>query len=249
MRISLVVLTFNRKSIVQRALSQTFSNAGSFIDEFVYVDNGSTDGVVEWVIKTLRPDVTVLNKENLGVAKGYNRGFVLSTGDWIVVTGCDMLMPTNWLLKMRTAAEAIPNSGVVCIFSHRLAEVPERIRGAEQIVNGIKIRSVLPLERRMMSRELLKTVGYVREDFGLYGWEDVEWAERCYRRCQGQGLLTYVLPDDIAEHLGTEGIGEASGNDSMDYHAFKAREASQSIKQQILYRCRTSNYPYYNPFL
>ena len=248
MKISLVVLTFNRKGIVQRALTENFKSAGFPIDEFVYVDNGSSDGVPEWVIGTFRPDITVLNKCNLGVAKGYNRGFVLSTGDWIVITGCDMLMPTKWLYKMKTAAEAIPNSGVVCIFSHRLAEVPERVRGDEQHINGIKMRPVIPSGRRMMSRGLLKTVGYLREDFGFYGWEDVEWAERCHRRCREQGLLTYVLPDDIAEHLGTEGISPSDGKDSVEYHKFKAQEVNESRKRELLHKCRVTGYPYYNPF-
>jgi GT2 family glycosyltransferase len=249
MRITLVVLTFNRKPIVQRALTQVISSAGVLIDEFVYVDNGSSDGVEKWVVKTFKPDVIVLNKVNLGVAKGYNRGFALATGEWIVLTGCDMLMPTDWLLKMKTAAETIPRSGVVCIFSHRLADVPERIRGPERIVKGIKIQPVIPLERRLISRELLGRVGYLREDFGLYGWEDVEWAERCFMRCKEAKLLPYVLPDDIAEHLGTEGVSPTDGKDPTEYHAFKAREVDEPYKKVLLQECRHLRYPYYNPFV
>lgn len=249
MRITMVLLTYNRKAIVQRALVQVFANAGFPIDELVYVDNGSTDGVAEWVMDTFRPDVCVLNKDNLGDARGYNRGFVLSAGDWIVVTDGDMLMPSDWLLKMKTAVETIPNSGVVSMFSHPLVQVPERIRGAEQIVKGIKMRPVIPMEPRMMSRRVLEVVGYLREDFGLYGWADVEWAERCYRRCKEHGLVTYILSDEVPEHLGTEGVSPADGKEATEYHAFKVWEANEPKKTQLMHKCHMLGYPYYNPFI
>lgn len=248
MKISLVVLTYNRAETVERAMKHNFEKAGRKIDEFVWVDNGSHDGVRD-VMKAFDPDVSILHKENLGVAHGYNRGYALATGDYVVITGCDMLMPDNWLATMVEYIEKIPNTGVACMYSQPIHKVPERIRGLETTIAGLRVQPALPFGRRILRRDLLiGKIGYLREDFGLYGWEDVEWGERALRVCEKEGLLCYAIPEQIAEHLGTEGVRMHDGKDPADYHAFKQNEVRDPHKQEIMGKARGAGYPYFNSF-
>jgi GT2 family glycosyltransferase len=243
--ISLVVLTYNRARTVERAMTHNLAKAGHPIDELIWVDNGSRDGVRE-VMQQFKPDVTVLHKTNLGVAKGYNHGFVLATHNWIALTGCDMLMPENWLFKMVHYTNVIPETDVVCMYSGPFSWMTERLRGPMQERGGLQYQPAMPLGRRLMRREVLKKAGYFREDFGLYGWEDVEWADRCLHR----GLFCYVIPGEIAEHLSTEGVAMEEGHDPKEYFDFKKREALLTPeKRAVMDKCRAGGFPFYSPYM
>jgi hypothetical protein len=118
----------------------------------------------------------------------------------------------------------------------------------KSIIGGKEIVHAMPTGRRMFSKSLLKLTGYLREDFGLYGWEDVEWAHRAERVCDEKSLLYYVMPQLIADHLGTEGIKRYDGQDESEYHKFKQREANDPKKIKLMEQCRKDNWPYYNPY-
>lgn len=237
MRISLVMLTYNRAALVQRTMAHNMANAGCAIDELIWVDNGSTDHVRD-VMATYAPDVCVFNRANLGVSRGYNRGFALATGDFIVITDDDMLMPEGWLALFKTYVTTIPNTGVACIF-HKKPTL--EFRNAQQM-NGLTYYPCYPIDRRFVSRDLLtKKIGYLREDLGLYGWEDIEWGQRAVRVCKQEGLLTYALPAR-SEHLGTHSL------DGPDFVEFKRTQGSDPQKQAVLRRCREQGFPYYNPY-
>lgn len=238
MRISLVMLTYNQAETLARSMTHNMAHAGAPLHELIWVDNGSTPDVHD-VMRAYHPDVCILNKTNLGVAKGYNRGYALATGDYVVITDADMLMPDAWLATFMAYLIAIPHTGVACMFHH---EVQDKQRPVEQC-NGLAYHPCLPWGRRIVSRELLtKRIGFLREDFGLYGWEDIEWAHRATRVCREDGRICYSVPEKYATHLGTCEL------DPPDYRAFKTREGDDARKRERLEQSRAMNYPYFNPY-
>jgi GT2 family glycosyltransferase len=238
MRISLVMLTYNRADFVQRTMAHNMANANAPLHELIWVDNGSTDHVRD-VMFAYNPDVCILNKTNRGVSRGYNSGFAAATGDYIVITDSDMLMPDDWLGTFLAYLIGIPHTGVACMFHHEIKHVRRPI---EQF-NGLYYHPCDPWGRRIVSRQLLvEKIGYLREDFGLYGWEDIEWAHRAVRVCRQERLLTYCIPGQYAEHLGTH------EQDPVAYRAFKAREGEDPCKRDVFERCRAQGYPYFNPY-
>jgi GT2 family glycosyltransferase len=247
MKVSLVVLTHNRARMVEHALLHSLSNADHRPHEIVWVDNGSTDDVRE-VMRSFNPSVSVLHPQNLGVAKGYNRGMAMTTGDYIAIIGCDVLMPDGWLATWLRYLSLIPQTGVACIYTKPFAECRGRLMGAPEMVGGLPIQMALPMDRRIFPRETLRQVGYLREDMGLYGWEDVEWSHRTFFRCLNNQRLCYAIPDLVGEHLGTEGIAEYDGKDDADYHAMKRRLLAEGGGEAKMLRARESGYPYVNPF-
>ncbi|UOF82070.1 putative glycosyltransferase [Caudoviricetes sp.] len=247
-KLSWVILTYNRADMVKEAVSHNLLNAGHDIDEIIWVDNGSTDSVRD-VMSKFNPDVSILNHENLGVAKGYNRGVVLATGSHIVITGCDRIMPDNWAKRFRECFEKISNTALVSCYSQPLDKVPERRRDTHKNIDGIEIIPAMPMEAKCFPREILKDVGHIREDFGLYGWEDVEWGNRFERVAKEKGLLTYTLPDFTAVHLGNEGCEVFNKKEDPEYHAFKQKESGDPRKGEVMAKCRAENYPYYTPYV
>lgn len=253
MKISWVILTMNRRPLVEQSVLHNLKTAGAPIDEIVWVDNGSTDSTPEFMA-SIKPDVSILHKENLGVSAGYNRGFALSSGSHIVLTGCDMLMPDGWLACFKKYFESIPETGVAAMYCVDIEKVPERKRGEPETVNGLPIHQAMPMGRRMMSREFLKGCGYLREDFGLYGWEDIEWAERAERYARDVGKRFYMIPGMIADHLGRDSWPEQLRLDpdavqkDDAYFQWKQAQAKDPEKLALLEKCRSEKWPYYNPY-
>jgi hypothetical protein len=125
------------------------------------------------------------------------------------------------------------------MFHHEIKDKPRPI----EHFNGLAYHPCLPWGRRIVSRELLVTqIGYLCEDFGLYGWEDIEWAHRALRVCQRIGRIAYSIPEKYSEHLGTHAL------DPADYREFKTQEGDDPRKREELERRRAYNFPYVNPF-
>lgn len=231
-------------------MRHNMANAGAEWDELVWVDNGSQNPA----IPDCEPDIIVGFKENLGVARGYNAAMALASGTHMVITGCDRLMPDNWLRAMKD--QCTEGSPAVCIWEKSWDKYPERIRGGVTVHGGVKspyenlwALEALPIGARMFTREFLSKVGYLREDFGLYGWEDVEWAHRAMRVADSLDLHPLVLTQLVAEHLGTEGCAQYDGRDPADYHAFKKAQAEDPAKRALFEKCKAEGFPYYNPYV
>lgn len=253
MKVSWVILTFNRFNTVRKSFKHNLDFMGTGITsdslEIIWVDNGSHEDKNDMLLNELA-DVKIFNKFNLGVAKGYNRGMAMATGDLIAITGCDRLMPKNWLRNALDAHIQIPGTGIVSYFSKLIADVPERTLGPSNVIQGIEIQPALPLEAKIFSKKLQSEIGYFKEDLGLYGWEDVLWAERAEQVCLNLALLNYTLPGQIAQHLGDEGIHEwKNGGDDKAYHEFKRKEALDPRKKEICEEHRRQGFPYYNPYI
>ena len=235
MSVSLVFLTYNRAAVTAQSLVFNLANAGDTWDEVVWVDNGSTDGVRDFMF-TLNPSVAVLHSENLGVAKGYNHGFLLSKSDWIVTIGVDRIMPDGWLKLFKKYATEIENTGVFVLFSQPLNRVSERLytkpgEALVKVVNDLSIIEAMPIGAKIIGKWVFKKVGYFREDLGLYGYSDVDWSWRCRKA----GVLTYTVPDVLCKHLGD--------TDSREYILFKGQEAN--LSWNIL---KENPKDYYNPY-
>ncbi len=262
MKISLVVLTYNRIKTADRCLSLNIASAGHPIHEIIHVDNGSTeqtaDGVslVNYFRSKYKPSVQIINRENLGVSKGYNRGMAMATGTHIVITGCDRIMPDQWLDMFVHSATIIQNTGVISWYSHptkaSVANIlHERYAGDEFFVEdcGYKFgpfQPCLPAEARFHSRSFLQQTGYFREDFGLYGYEDVEWSERAARVARENGLINYTLNwVPLAEHIDDD-FQMPDGN---TYRHFKATENGDPRKEALAKLKYEEESPYYNPYV
>lgn len=241
--VSLVILTWNRWPSVYRSLSHNIANAGYPIDELVHVDNGSQTELVLEMQTIFKPHVQILHEKNHGVAAGYNRGLALASGSHVVITGCDRVMPKNWLKKFVDAFERIPETGCISLYTKLH---PERYRGEARYVNGVWIRPAIPVEARMHSKNFLFATGFFREDFGTYGYEDSEWSDRAEKTARENGLINYNIFDmPFAEHLPDE---DHPGVNGESYRTFKNRTHAMPRQRALFELCHKKGSPHYNPY-
>lgn len=97
-KLSIVLVTRNSKSVLfdcLKALDNNDEITSSKNAQWIIVDNNSTDGSVDEVLK-LYPSTTVIkNDDNLGFAKAANQGFKNSTADYILYINTDTEITKN----------------------------------------------------------------------------------------------------------------------------------------------------------
>ena len=204
MLISVVIPTYNRLPILEKCLraleSQTLHGA---LDGFevVVVDDGSTDGTVDWLQRRGEqfPHVRLIQQEHGGPAEGRNRGVHQANGDVIVFIDSDLVVTDSFLASHARALErSWRHRGNRLSFTY----------GA--VVNTANFEN--PTEERHKLRDLswayfatgnvaidrgvLEASGLFDTGFRLYGWEDLELGERLRR----MGVELVRCPEAVGYH-------------------------------------------------
>lgn len=91
---SIVVLTCNRKDMTCKCIGSILDSTTNY--ELIVVDNGSTDGTVEW-LSGIRGIRLVRNERNEGIPKGRNQGIRASRYENIVLMDNDVIVRQGWL--------------------------------------------------------------------------------------------------------------------------------------------------------
>lgn len=108
---SIVIPTFNRKSMVKEAVDSVLSQ--SFRDfEIIVIDDGSVDGTHE-LLTSYKEEIIYRRQENSGVAAARNLGLSLSSGSYICYLDSDDIWPEDRLSEFKRAIEVGPDAGFI----------------------------------------------------------------------------------------------------------------------------------------
>lgn len=112
-KITIIVLNYNTKRSVQNCIDSIKVNTTGIDYELIVIDNGSTDGSVEY-LKAVSGIRVIFNGSNVGVSKGWNQGIAVSDPNSdIVVLNSDIVTVQNWLKTLNRVAYEDSNIGVV----------------------------------------------------------------------------------------------------------------------------------------
>jgi len=163
--------------------------------EIILVDNGSTDGSVDFV-RSHYPQVRlILNQHNLGFAAANNQAIQTSVSEYIATLNNDTRADPGWLAALVEAMKAYPNVGM-CASKMLLADRPNMIDSAGIAIDRAGIAwdhlggsmddpgetSLQPVfgpcaGAALYRRTMLDQIGLFDEDFFAY-LEDVDLAWR-----------------------------------------------------------------------
>ena len=103
--IAVAILNWNGKHFLERFLPQMLAHTSWPGVSFVVIDNGSTDGSVDF-LRTYFPVVTLICLDkNYGFTGGYNRGLQQVKTDYYVLLNSDVEVTENWLQPLFTLME------------------------------------------------------------------------------------------------------------------------------------------------
>ena len=185
--VSVIVVNWNGKEYLGECLrslrAQTFSDF-----EVILVDNGSTDGSVEYVQGNFAGWARILkNDQNEGFAGGNNRGIREASGKYIVLLNNDAQADDRWLEELVKIAEENPQVGMLAgkIYLQEKSKILDnaghliypdglnRGRGRLEVDHGQyeKLEEVLFPSgcAALYRRTMLEEIGLFDEDFFAYG--------------------------------------------------------------------------------
>lgn len=112
-RFSISVLNWNGKHLLKKSIESALAQTYRPI-EVILVDNGSTDGSVEFVKKLFGKKVEVIAlKENQGYSRGHNIGFQRSRGKWTALMSNDVILDKNWVSEVMKTVSSEAKAGVI----------------------------------------------------------------------------------------------------------------------------------------
>ncbi len=202
---SVVIPTYNRLPILQKCLLaleiQTLDAQIVTDYEIIVVDDGSTDGTIEWLTSstTQLPHLKIYEQAHQGASAARNLGVEQAQGDTIVFIDSDIVVTPTFL---QSHADALLQSqtrlGDDRVFTY--GAVINTANFEEPTSEPYKIldfsNAYFATTNVAIPRHWLMAVGLFDLDFDLYGWEDLELGVRL----KNKGIAMVKCPAAVGYH-------------------------------------------------
>jgi N-acetylglucosaminyl-diphospho-decaprenol L-rhamnosyltransferase len=219
-KLAIVIVHYNTSADLERCLDSLAAHPPSCEHAVVVVDNASSDSGLAAVQQRFADVHWILNSENIGYARGANRGMAAVSADYYLILNPDIQVRPGAVDALLAFAAAHPKAGIVgpqllnedgsiqdsCrrFYTFRtlllrrtfLGKLFPNSRSVEQhLMRDFDHRSARPVDWvlggcLLVRREALSRTGPMDERFFLY-FEDVDW---CYRMWQA-GFEVYYTPE------------------------------------------------------
>ncbi len=204
MFVSVVIPTYNRRSILEKcllALEQQALPSEVEAYEVIVVDDGSTDGTPTWLKDEVSrfPHVRMVEQEHGGPAEGRNRGVDHARGDVIVFIDSDLVVTESFLAcHARALRRCWQRRGDRLCFTY--GAVINTANFEHPTTEPHKLQDLswayFATGNVAIDREVLERSGLFDVGFRLYGWEDLELGERLRQ----MGVELVKCPEAVGYH-------------------------------------------------
>lgn len=193
--VSVIILNYNGLKFLDGCLSSVL-NTDYENFEVIFVDNGSSDGSVEFVKEKFGNDPRlkiIENKRNLGFSGGNNVGIRHSKGDYIVLLNNDTIVEPEWLNELVDVMEKRKDIGmaqpaILYMGTDRIQTLGNVMDEILMLVKSIgqgykftteKMRRIIKITYPLgacliVRRSLLRKIGLFDEKFLIYH-DDSYW--------------------------------------------------------------------------
>jgi hypothetical protein len=113
MRLSTVIVNYNTRDHIARALASLIENTGDLAHEIILVDNASRDGSAD-MVRVQFPTVRLMaSPTNLWFSGGNNLGMRAAQGQYVYILNPDTVIPPGALQTMVAYLDAHPEAGAI----------------------------------------------------------------------------------------------------------------------------------------
>lgn len=215
MRIFAVVVTYNRKDLLQQCLSAIAAQTRP-CEDIIVVDNCSSDGTAEMLAESWGDKVqTHVLAPNIGSAGGFSAGFRIAyaqNADFIWVMDDDVIPDSDALEKLLDAERLLESRGIARAFVCSAPRTPEgdvtNVPDIDNRRNKIQYRNwpalleygMVPVSRStfvsfLIPRSTVAEHGLPLAPMFIWG-EDTEYTIRITRKCPG-----FIVGDSKVVHV------------------------------------------------
>ncbi|OUC12726.1 MAG: family 2 glycosyl transferase [Alkalinema sp. CACIAM 70d] len=198
---SVVIPTYNRKPILEKCLRALEDQAWSEPYEVVVVDDGSTDGTVDWLRDRSSefPHVNLFCQNHLGPSAARNLGVEKAQGDMIIFIDSDLVVLSTFLQSHAAAlAKGRQELGSDRFFTY--GRVINTCNFEQPTAEPYKVTdfsaAFFATGNVAIPKYWLLEAGLFDTGFQLYGWEDLELGVRL----KNLGLKLIKAPEAVGYH-------------------------------------------------
>jgi glycosyltransferase involved in cell wall biosynthesis len=176
MRVSTIIAAYNAERTIAETLESALSQK---LDghEIIVVNDGSSDST-EFVVKSYRERVRLINQQNSGVARARNRGFAESRGRYVAFLDSDDIWTPDKLPTMCSELDKNPSASLA--FSEYTNFSGDRDLGVSSLYGAPSMSDLMEVSLPpiltstwVLPRESFKRAGGFSEAFkGGQGFED-----------------------------------------------------------------------------
>jgi len=112
-KVSIVLLSWNSLKFLKQFLPGLISNTPGELAKIMVVDNGSTDGTVEWLVQEHPEIESMVFDHNLGYAGGYHRALKSIDTPYSILLNSDVEVIPGWISGLLDFMETHPRAGAV----------------------------------------------------------------------------------------------------------------------------------------
>ncbi|MBI4743224.1 MAG: glycosyltransferase [Actinobacteria bacterium] len=178
-KVSIVIPVYNQLEYTMMCIESIKKHTPDDLYEFVFIDNGSTDGTKEY-LATLEKTTVITNQINRGVAPAWNQGIRASAGDYIAILNNDIIVPPKWLENLISVLEKNPEIYYASPLYERLEMAPDYEKRAAELAE--KEPEIGPDHFIgfcfVMKRQTIREIGLFDEQFEMGWYEDTDYQAR-----------------------------------------------------------------------
>lgn len=218
--VSIIVLNYNGLQHLRVCLSSIFKTNYPRYD-VIFVDNGSTDGSVDFVKANFADVQLIQNNYNAGVSKGFNLGIVSAKGKYVATLNNDIEVDPDWLLPLVCFMEkhsdvAAVDAKYLNYWDRRRFDISSAAGRHLDFMANPLTRGAYQKDRAqyddasrvfysctLYRRYAIMAVGLFDDDF-FYGYEDADLGWRL--NLSGYGIM--YVPSSIIYHKGEERLNQ-----------------------------------------
>jgi len=210
--VSVIVLAYNKLAYTQKCVASILTYTQDVNYELILVDNGSTDGTLEY-FQSIDGAKVIHLEHNLHVMNGFNIGMMAAEGKYCAAVGNDLVVTTNWLSNLVTCLETDPAIGFVSPGStsvsnlQQISIISNSDEDFQEKAREYNVSDPLKWEERVVvmpnvlccPTALLEQVGYYDTRFfrGEFGDDDISF------KIRRAGYKLIYCRDTVTDHYGS----------------------------------------------
>lgn len=219
---SIIIPTYNEVALLRECIQaiETYTDSPY---EIIIVDNGSTDGTIEYCLK--KPHTLVSFAENRGFPEACNYGLKAASGSELLLLNNDVVVSHRWLANMLDCLYSDKTVGIVGPRTNYASGLQQMelsyVDLADFQAQAVTLNEPDPSKwmevRRLVGlcflfkRELMDRVGLLDERFSPGHYEDDDY---CYR-ARLAGYRLFIAGDAVVHHHGSMSFRK-QGQSNMD---------------------------------
>ena len=231
--VSLSIVNWNTRDLTSALIDSIYNTVKKLSVEILVVDNASTDGSVEHIVRYYPKVIVIKNVNNVGYGRAHNQALRISKGRYKMILNSDVLLLDNALENMVAFLDENKDAGAVgpiCLnrdgsvgysygnFPRPGSLILERWLGSlaqefikapplegkpEENMDGKMEVDYIKGACMLVRKEVCDEVGLFDEDFFAY-FEESDW---CFRM-QKRGFKRYLTSNAKIVHIADASFGK-----------------------------------------